>query len=551
MPLLEVENLVTRFSTHKGVVTAVDGVSFSVDDGETLAIVGESGSGKSVTCYSLLQLLAKPAGRVESGVAKFAGVDLMQCDTQQIQDIRGNGIAIIFQDPMTSLNPFLTVGEQLIEPLVRHRGMGRKQAIEKAIVALEEVGIQQARQRVKCYPHEFSGGMRQRVMIAMALITEPKLLIADEPTTALDVTIQAQILELIKKLQRRRNIAVIFITHDLGVVAGIADRVLVMYRGKVVESGSVDDIFYHTQHEYTRKLLASVPTGAKQAQSDIADGPPLLTVRHLKTYFRGDSRGLLSKLLRKPPDIVKAVDDVDISVRRGEIVGLVGESGSGKSTLGRSILQLVPITGGSVEFDGCELTTLSAQAMRRQRRKMQMIFQDPYASLNPRMTVFDILAEPLLYHGISSKHTINDDVLALMQDVGLAPEHIRKYPHEFSGGQRQRIAIGRAVATKPELIVADEPVSALDVTIQAQILELILALVKKYSLSMLFVSHDLSVVRVLCDRVVVMNRGRLVEQGDTESLFANPKESYTQQLLQAIPIADPHQEHTRVTLTGD
>lgn len=546
MSLLSVEHLTTRFHKQQGVINAVDDVSFYVEAGETLAIVGESGSGKSVTCYSLLQLIDASAGQVKSGVVNFNGVDLLQCDKEHIQQVRGNEIAIIFQDPMTSLNPYLTVGEQLIEPLLHHKKMSRKQARLQAVAALEEVGITQARQRYHSYPHEFSGGMRQRVMIAMALITKPKLLIADEPTTALDVTIQAQILDLIKQLQHERQIAIIFISHDLGVVAGIADRVMVMYQGKVVEHGSVEEVYYQTKHHYTQRLLDSVPSGSKQFVGQ-ATQKPLLCVRQLKTYFRDNSRSLVDVIFNKKPGVIKAVDGVDLTVNRGEIVGLVGESGSGKSTLGRSILQLVPITQGSIEFDGCELTQLSSSALKKQRRKIQMIFQDPYASLNPRMTVFDTLAEPLLYHGLANKKTVYSKVRGLMDDVGLLAVHLRKYPHEFSGGQRQRIAIGRAIALEPELIVADEPVSALDVTIQAQILELMLGLVKKYSLSMLFISHDLSVVRVLCDRLLVLNKGRIVEHGDTETVFTHPVNSYTQSLLSAIPIADPDKERSRVS----
>ncbi len=535
MALLEVNNLTTRFYTRNGVTTAVDDVSFSVDEGETLAIVGESGSGKSVSCYSLLNLIPQPPGKIEAGTALFNGLDLLQCSEKQMRGIRGEQIAVIFQDPMTSLNPFLTIGEQLIEPLIYHRDYNRKNARLRAIEVLEEVGIKDAGKRFDCYPHEFSGGMRQRVMIAMALITEPKLLIADEPTTALDVTIQAQILTLIKELQQRHNIAVIFISHDLGVVADIADRVAVMYQGKIVEQGSVDTIFNRTQHEYTQKLLASIPNGPKLALPP-ERVQPLLEVKNLKTWFQNSSGSLFSRLLHRDhrPQAVKAVDDVNIEVNRGEIVGLVGESGSGKSTLGRSILQLVPVTQGSVSFDGIELTALPAAQLKQQRRRMQMIFQDPYASLNPRMTVSDTLAEPLLYHGLATRKTVNEHIFALMDEVGLARSHARKYPHEFSGGQRQRIAIGRAIATKPEFIIADEPVSALDVTIQAQILDLLLQLVESHKLTMLFISHDLSVVRYISDRIIVMHHGKIVETGKTEPLFAAPRHEYTQSLLAAI-----------------
>ncbi|MFV8818596.1 ABC transporter ATP-binding protein [Haliea sp. E17] len=523
MSLLDVQNLQVSFVSRLGTTRAVDDISFTVETGKITAIIGESGSGKSVACYSLLGLIPQPPGRIDGGQALFEGRDLLQMSEAQLREIRGRDIAMIFQDPMTCLNPFMTIGKQLVEPLMYHKKVSKAEAKKRAVELLAEVGIRDPESTFDNFPHQFSGGMRQRVMIAMALINEPKLLIADEPTTALDVTIQAQILKLIADLQKNRDIGVIFISHDLAVVADIADQIVVMQQGKIVEGGSSDKIFHHAEHPYTQKLLSAIPAGSKEGP--VAHPEPLIQVRNLCTWFEQG----------KHKEPVKAVNDVSFDINRGEILGLVGESGSGKSTIGRSILRLVPVTSGQAMFDGTDLTRLEGSDLKKMRRRMQMIFQDPFASLNPRMTVFDTLAEPLLLHGIENKKTVASGVLKLMDDVGLARAFVRKYPHEFSGGQRQRIAIGRALATRPEFIVADEPVSALDVTIQAQILDLMLDLGKEYGLTMLFVSHDLAVVRHLADRILVLYKGQVVEQGTGVELFDNPQEDYTRSLLEAIP----------------
>lgn len=533
MPLLSVQNLCVYFHTREGIVKAVDDVSFEVERGQTLGIVGESGSGKSVCCYSLLGLIPSPPGRVERGHAMFNGVDLLRTPERKLRGIRGNRISMIFQDPMTSLNPYMRIGDQLIEPLRVHKGLSKREAKTRAVQALAEVGIAEPERRYYEHPHQFSGGMRQRVMIAMALITEPELLIADEPTTALDVTIQAQILELIRELQQRRNLSVIFITHDMGVIAGIADKILVLHQSKTVEQGDTEQIFYRARHPYTAKLLSSVSGSAKPAPANIIDSRPFLKVEHLSTYFPVNGGTL------------KAVDDVSLQLKKGEILGLVGESGSGKSTLARSIMRLIDINAGSIELDGKLVHTLQQKNLRRARRDFQMIFQDPYASLNPRMTVFDALAEPLLAHGLAGKGDILSHVHKWMDDVGLSRSSIRKYPHEFSGGQRQRIAIARALALRPKLVIADEPVSALDVTIRAQILRLLLDLTQHHNLTMIFICHDLSVVRHIADRVAVMYRGKIVETGSTEELFTNPRHDYTKSLLSAAPIPDPERERQR------
>ncbi len=541
MALLSVTNLATSFYTRDGVVKAVQGISFDVERGETVAIVGESGSGKSVACYSLLQLLPQPPARIESGRALFEGIDLLQCNAKEIRAIRGNRIAMIFQDPMTSLNPYLTIGEQLIEPLRLHQSMGKAEALIKAEAALEEVGIEDASKRLQQYPHEFSGGMRQRVMIAMALMSEPDLLIADEPTTALDVTIQAQIFKLIKTIQQRRNLAVIFITHDLAVVAQISNRVLVMQSGKVVEQGNTADLFKNPQHQYTRMLLDAIPADAKPEQHRYKSNgaeETVLTVSNLNSSYIERP----ASFFHRQASTFKAVRNVSLTLRRGEILGLVGESGCGKSSLAKTILRLVKEDSGSIQLQGNEITTLKPREVKNLRKDLQIIFQDPYASLNPRMSVYDTLLEPLKLHSIVPSTQYNDCISQLMLEVGLSPRDIRKYPHEFSGGQRQRIAIARALAVRPKLIIADEPVSALDVTIQAQVLKLMLHIVAKYQLSMIFISHDLSVIRSVCDRTAVMYKGEIIEMDETEKVFNQPQQQYTRRLLEAIPAHEPKQQ---------
>lgn len=519
--MLEVKNLSISFITRMGANKAVDNVSFTVESGKITAIIGESGSGKSVACCSLLGLVPSPPGRIEGGSALFEGQDLLKLDEGQLRKIRGRDIAMVFQDPMTCLNPYMTIGDQLMEPLLYHQKVSRIDARQRALELLQEVGIREPAATIDNYPHQFSGGMRQRVMIAMALINEPKLLIADEPTTALDVTIQAQILELLADLQKRRQIGILFISHDLAVIADIADQIIVMQTGKVVEAGSCQHIFHNAQHHYTQKLLAAIPRGDKENVT--LESEPLLQIQDLSTWFQYGSAP------------VKAVDHVSFDIHRGEVLGLVGESGSGKSTIGRSILRLVNPTSGQVFFDGIDVTALRAHNLKSLRRRMQFIFQDPFASLNPRMTVFETLAEPLLLHKIETRNTVSASVLRLMDNVGLARGFARKYPHEFSGGQRQRIAIGRALATRPEFVVADEPVSALDVTIQAQILELMQELGREYGLTMLFISHDLAVVRQLADRIIVLQAGKVIERASTRDLFEQPQKAYTRQLLQSIP----------------
>ncbi len=569
VPLLEVSNLSVSFHTRSGVYRAVTDVTFSLEKGEILGIVGESGSGKSVTCSSLLGLIPQPPGHIESGTALFDGIDLLHCLPARLRAIRGKRIAMIFQDPMTSLNPYLRISAQLIEPLMIHENLSKADALARALTTLETVGIPNAAQRIHAYPHEFSGGMRQRVMIAMALITRPDLLIADEPTTALDVTIQAQILELLKKLQRETGMAVIFVTHDLAVVSGLCDRVQVMYAGRIVESADTRTIFKSPQHPYTKALQRCIPALQPKGRplyaipgmppdlskpiteaellarfdlpTESADpsttvtkpalGGPMIQIQDIKTHFPLES----GFLIKQQTGTVKAVDEVSFEVRQGEVLGLVGESGSGKSTLARTIMQLIPPTAGTVILGGKNLTHGSTDELKAARRELQMVFQDPFASLNPRLTVFAALAEPLRVHRIVPEDQVAARVTRLMAQVGLAPASVGKYPHEFSGGQRQRIAIARALALEPKVIIADEPVSALDVSIQAQILNLLAGLVREMNLTMIFIAHDLSVVKHISDRIAVMHQGKIVELGSALDIMERPQHPYTQTLISAIP----------------
>lgn len=528
-PLLDVKNLRVVFNTRQGQTIAVDNLSFSINPGETLAIVGESGSGKSVASYALLGLIPQPPGKIESGSAIFNGQDLLQLNEKSLRKIRGNQIAMVFQDPMTSLNPFMTIAAQMIEVLQQHKSLNKQQAKLIAIDALQDVGIQNAADRIDEYPHQFSGGMRQRVMIAMALLAEPELLIADEPTTALDVTVQAQILTLLKDVQQKRQLAIMFITHDLAVAAQISDKVLVLQKGKQIEYGETAQVLYHSKESYTRKLVSSVLHTAKTPTENLVN--PLVEIKNLSSSYPVSDKHFFQ--LRQERKTI--LQGINLTLYKGEILGVVGESGSGKSTLGRSIIRLINPDAGEVLFNGQNIVTMNKHDLRKTRREFQMIFQDPYASLNPRMTVFDTLAEPLLLHQLATRDNLELKVNELIDDVGLDRQFIRKYPHEFSGGQRQRIAIARAIAVKPQLIIADEPVSALDVTIRAQILSLLLELTQKHQLTLLFISHDMSVIRYLCDRVLVMKNGQLVEQGTTEQIFSNPQQTYTRELLASVP----------------
>ncbi|HYF87486.1 dipeptide ABC transporter ATP-binding protein [Azospirillum sp.] len=574
--LLSVEGLSVAFDGEHGPVRVVDDVSFTVAPGETVAIVGESGSGKSVTSLSLMRLVDYAGGRIVGGRIRFKGRDGRERDlasppAEALTAMRGNDIAMVFQEPMTSLNPVFTIGDQIAEAVMLHQGLDRKAARAEALRMLEKVRIPEPARLLDRHPHQLSGGMRQRVMIAMALSCKPSLLIADEPTTALDVTIQAQILRLIRLLQDEMGMGVIFITHDMGVVAEVADRVVVMWRGRKVEEGTVERIFQAPQHPYTKALLSAVPKlgalrgqdlpmrfpllvvdDAKAEAAPLAPPPvqdtvraadaPLLEVRDLTTRF-DVRKGIFGSLKAR----VHAVEKVSFAVRPGETLALVGESGCGKSTTGRTIMGLQSATSGSIRFDGLDTATLDSNGQAKLKEKIQYIFQDPFASLNPRMTVGFSVAEPMLVHdyvptsrpGVSRRRAIEERVAELLTQVGLKPEHARRYPHEFSGGQRQRICIARAIACDPKLIIADEAVAALDVSIQAQIVNLLMELQARRGLSYLFISHDMAVVERVSHRVAVMYLGQIVELGPRRAVFENPQHPYTRRLMAAVPIADP------------
>jgi len=586
-PLLSVENLCTHFRGEE-VVKAVDGVSFDLAEGETLGIVGESGSGKSVTSLSILRLLARTA-RIEQGAIAYLGRYLVGLPEKEMRKIRGGDIGMIFQEPMTSLNPVFSVGAQVIEAIRLHRRVSRKQAKIEAIRLFEEVGIPDAGRRVNDFPHQMSGGQKQRVMIAMAFACNPKLLIADEPTTALDVTIQAQILGILRRLRDERGMSILFITHDLGVIAEIADRVIVMYQGKVVESGDTTDLFKNPQHPYTRGLLACRPRLDSQSRRlptvsdflgqtsdestaaantsdsseeqnqprhrllhppsaiaklgfDVAKlGPaadfvaetdsPLLQVRGLQVHFP-----IYSGLFGTSNQVLKAVNGIDFDIYRGQTLGLVGESGCGKTTTGRAILRLQEPTAGEVCFDGTDIASLQPGQLRAMRKRMQIIFQDPYGSLNPRMNVEQLICEPMVIQrvGVNAKER-RERAARLIQEVGLSVDYLRRYPHEFSGGQRQRISIARALSVEPEFIVCDESVSALDVSVQAQVLNLLKDLQEVHGLTYLFISHDLAVVKFMADMIAVMNQGQLLEFGPAEEVYQQPRDAYTRKLIEATP----------------
>ncbi len=577
-PLLEVRNLCTEFKTEEEIVKAVDGVSFTLHKGQTIGIVGESGSGKSVTSLSVMRLIQSPPGRISAGEMMFHSrskgvIDLLKLNDKEMRSLRGNEIAMIFQEPMTSLNPVFTCGNQVMEAIMLHQKVDKKVAKEKTIDLFKLVELPRPESIFDTYPHQISGGQKQRVMIAMAMSCNPSILIADEPTTALDVTVQKTILDLMRDLQLKEEMGILFITHDLGVIAELADNVVVMYKGKIVEQGSVWDIFANPQHPYTKGLLACRPplnkrlhwlptvsdfmqtddagamTESSKSVAEVTDKliittkerekrhldlyaqAPLLQIKNLKTYFP-ISKGLFGKAT----EFVKAVDDVSFDVYPGETLGLVGESGCGKTTLGRTILRLVEPTSGEIIYKGTNVIKLNSAEMRNIRKDVQIIFQDPYSSLNPRITIGEAIIEPMQVHGILENDKARKArVIELLERVNMKEAHYYRYPHEFSGGQRQRICIARALALQPQFIICDESVSALDVSVQAQVLNLLNELREEFGFTYIFISHDLSVVKFMSDRMLVMNKGKIEEMGDSDQIYSNPQTEYTKKLIGAIP----------------
>ncbi|MEH3127322.1 ABC transporter ATP-binding protein [Agrobacterium cavarae] len=569
-PVLSVQNLTTSFRVDGGWKSVVRNMSFEIAPRETVAIVGESGSGKSVTSLSIMRLLDKKMSRIE-GEVMLGGRNLLSLPEEEMRKVRGKEISMIFQEPMTSLNPIFPIGKQIAEALTVHQNISSSSAKAEVIRLLEKVRIPNATSRFNDYPHQFSGGMRQRVMIAMALASRPKLLIADEPTTALDVTIQGQILDLIKQLQEEEGMSVLFITHDMGVVAEVADRTIVMFRGDVVETGTTDDIFHRGQHPYTRALLSAVPklgsmkervlparfpiidikTGESQPAVEVKDTvsggkTPILSVKDLTTRF-----DIHSGLLGRKSGAVHAVEKVSFDLSEGETLSLVGESGCGKSTTGRSITRLIEPTSGNVMLDGYEVMQLDKVTLRAMRRSVQMIFQDPFASLDPRMSVGAAIMEPFIEHRLGSKQQAREKAADLLEKVGLNPDMMRRFPHEFSGGQRQRVAIARSLMLDPKVIVADEAVSALDVSIKAQVCNLLLDLQQSLNLAFLFISHDMAVVERVSHRVAVMYLGEIVEIGPRAAVFDNPQHPYTKKLMSAVPVPDPSRRHIRRNMATD
>lgn len=549
-PVLSVQNLTIVARTPSGDLPLVRGLSFDLDAGQTLCIAGESGSGKSMTSLAIMGLLPQPAVRVAKGSIRYGGQDLTTLDETAMRAIRGDRIAMIFQEPMTSLNPVLTIGRQLVEAIRTHTDVTRRDAEARAIQALDAVRIPQAARRMHQHPHELSGGMRQRVMIAMALALRPDVLIADEPTTALDVTVQGEVLELLRDLKRDFGTSVILITHDMGVVAEMADQVIVMQSGEMVESGAVGPLFHSPQNPYTRTLLEAVPRmgdGARRGQQ-MASGAaePLLTVSDLQVRFNMKG-GIFGRTTHR----VHAVEGVNFTIGERETFSLVGESGCGKSTIAKALTGLVPFEG-EISVNGRPLVGLDRNGRKWMRRQVQMIFQDPYASLDPRMRVGDLVGEPLIIHDISTPEERRERVAALFERVGLAPDQMERYPHEFSGGQRQRICIARALALRPKLIVADESVSALDVSVQARVLELLKELQNEFGIAYLFISHDMAVVENISDRIAVMYLGQIVETGTREQVFGNPQHPYTRRLIEAVPIPDPSRKRKQFArMDGD